>query len=71
MSNNKSNESSSIADLSVLYISPSMPNISLGRPSTNSVSIMNNNYNTNKRSWKNYIKFQILFYKFIKLVFYQ
>lgn len=44
MSNNQSN---SDADLSTLYTSPSMPNISLGRPPSNSVVniIYYNNYN--------------------------
>lgn len=37
MSNNKSDQSSSVADISALYTSPSMPNISLGRPPSNSV----------------------------------
>lgn len=37
MSNNKSEQSSSVANLSALYTSPSMPNISLGRPPSNSV----------------------------------
>ncbi|XP_022177401.1 histone deacetylase 4 isoform X8 [Myzus persicae] len=36
MSNNKSDQSSSVADISALYTSPSMPNISLGRPPSNS-----------------------------------
>lgn len=38
MSNNQSDQSSSVADIAALYTSPSMPNISLGRPPTNSVS---------------------------------
>lgn len=37
MSNNKLDQSGSVADLSALYTSPSMPNISLGRPPSNSV----------------------------------
>lgn len=37
MSNNNSDQSSSVANLSALYTSPSMPNISLGRPPSNSV----------------------------------
>lgn len=37
MSNNKLDQSSSVANLSALYTSPSMPNISLGRPPSNSV----------------------------------
>ncbi|XP_025191233.1 histone deacetylase 4 isoform X6 [Melanaphis sacchari] len=36
MSINKSDQSSSVADISALYTSPSMPNISLGRPPSNS-----------------------------------
>ncbi|XP_060859694.1 histone deacetylase 4 isoform X4 [Metopolophium dirhodum] len=36
MTNNKSDQSSSVADISALYTSPSMPNISLGRPPSNS-----------------------------------
>ncbi|XP_050438023.1 histone deacetylase 4 isoform X2 [Adelges cooleyi] len=35
MSNNNTDQSSSVADLSALYTSPSMPNISLGRPPSN------------------------------------
>lgn len=37
MSNNKSDQSGSVTDLSALYTSPSMPNISMGRPPSNSV----------------------------------
>ncbi|XP_025418175.1 histone deacetylase 4 isoform X2 [Sipha flava] len=36
MSNKKSDQSGSITDLSALYTSPSMPNISMGRPPSNS-----------------------------------
>ncbi|XP_050531145.1 histone deacetylase 4 isoform X3 [Daktulosphaira vitifoliae] len=35
MSNNNAEQSNSVADLSALYTSPSMPNISLGRPPSN------------------------------------
>jgi len=39
LSNNKPDQSSSVADLSALYTSPSMPNISLGRPPSNSTTL--------------------------------
>lgn len=43
MSNNNTDQSSSVADLSALYTSPSMPNISLGRPPSNTVNYFYDN----------------------------